>query len=231
MNRKRPGSRPDNTGRSKDHQTQHVRLHEWLLKSPAYRSLDCYARALLVELYRFYRPGKNGHIFLSTRAAAEALNASAPTAMRAFHVLADRGFIRARQRGDFDWKARHATTWVLTEFEFADGLASKDFMRWTEPAENQNTVKPGKQTAQPGKQTAQSQKQMDRAIPPSAQPQKQILPNSPQICSPRLAQVSYQVGEQDGERPGNNKRPWTTPTVVEIPSTLATVPPWRRRPA
>ena len=122
MGKNRSGSKPDKTGRSTG-DSQHVRLHEWLLQSPAYRSLNCYARALLVELYRHYRPGKNGDVFLSVREAAQALNASHQTAMRAFHAVADRGFIRARRRGDFNWKARHATTWVLTEFEFGGQLA------------------------------------------------------------------------------------------------------------
>ena len=77
--KKRPGRGVDATGRSKN-DASHVRLYRWVLKSAAYRSLDCYARSLLVELYGLYSGSNNGGLFLSVRESAERLNVSRMTA-------------------------------------------------------------------------------------------------------------------------------------------------------
>jgi len=174
-----------------------------MLRSPAYRSLDCYARCLLIELNRLYRPGKNGSLFLSTRMAAELLNASPQTAMRAFHALADRGFIKARQRGDFNWKARHATTWVLTEFEHAGSIPTKEFTRWQRTTEKQNTVPRGEQTVPPGEQAVSPQEQTTPETTPSVSRQEQIRPKTPSICSPRGTQVVTRAGGRGGTQPSS----------------------------
>jgi len=109
---------------------RHVRLHYWLLESAAYRSLSVGARSLLVELYALYNGGNNGLLFLSSRSAGERLRCSKSQAHRWLGELQDRGFIRSQQRGSFTLKARHATTWVLTEFGFGGQLPAKDFMKW-----------------------------------------------------------------------------------------------------
>ena len=57
-------------------QEKHVRLHRWLLQSPAYRSLGLAARCLLVELYDLFNGENNGRIFLSIRDAARRLGVS-----------------------------------------------------------------------------------------------------------------------------------------------------------
>jgi hypothetical protein len=109
---------------------KHVRLQEWLLKSPAYRSLACPDRCLLVELYRKYNGANNGEIFLSCRDAAELLGVSKNTAARSFSALEDRGFTRLRGKALFSMKGKLASTWVLTEFPYAGALPTKDFMKW-----------------------------------------------------------------------------------------------------
>jgi len=121
----------------------HVREDEWMRDSEAYRSRDCVQRCLLDELKRLYSGTNNGDLFLSVRRAATLLGVNKDTAARAFKFLEHRGFIRPRQKGSFQWKTDAgetaggpATTWILTEFEFAGQLATKNFMAWRPTAEN-----------------------------------------------------------------------------------------------
>ena len=114
-------------------ETRHVRLHHWMLKTAAYRSLSPAARSLLVELYALYDGENNGSLFLSVREAAERTNTGKNVAQRAFADLQDRGFIRMNRPGSFALKARHATSWAITEFAHAGRLATKDFIHWKAP--------------------------------------------------------------------------------------------------
>ena len=116
---------------------RHVRLHYWMMRSPAWADLSPAARALLIELYALYNGVNNGELFLSIRSAARRLSIAGNTAGKAFRELEAHGFIRAARRGAFHLKIRHATSWVLTEFEFAGKLATRDFMRWESPDKNQ----------------------------------------------------------------------------------------------
>lgn len=112
----------------------HVRFYNWMLTSPAYRSLPVGARALLVELYSLHKgPSNNGWLYLSVREAAERLGVTANTASKWLALLEERGFIRAAQRGAFSQKVKHATRWILTEHEYAGQSGSRDFMRWRPP--------------------------------------------------------------------------------------------------
>lgn len=149
--KRRRFTKADATGRGGGE--RFVKLHAWLLASPAYRSLGLAAKALLPHLYLLYRGDNNGELFMSVRTAAEAIGSSKTSAARALHELTDRGFIRPRQSGGFNWKARHATSWVLTEFGFAGQLASKDFMQWRASGK-QNTVPPQGQIVPPEGQRA-----------------------------------------------------------------------------
>jgi hypothetical protein len=118
----------------------HVRLYSWLLNSPAYLSLSCPARALLVEVTRLYNGRNNGQIGLSVRRASERCNVARGTAQRAFVELQDRGFIELVTKGAFSRKSPHASEWRLT-FNACDvtgELPSKKFMSWGR--ENQNAV-------------------------------------------------------------------------------------------
>ncbi len=52
------------------------------------------------------------------------------TATKGFRELESKGFIKRHRCGSFNWKLRHATTWILTEHSYRDQTATKDFMRW-----------------------------------------------------------------------------------------------------
>lgn len=117
------------TGRNKK-DGKHVRLREFVLASDAYRELDPYARALLVEFYRRYNGRNNGLIHMSYREAATACNCSQKPMRRAFKELQEKGFIRIAKKGAFSVKCPNATEWILTEHPVGKELATKDFMRW-----------------------------------------------------------------------------------------------------
>jgi hypothetical protein len=139
MTKTRPDRGTDATGRSK-RDAKHVRHYEYVLACPAYRSLSLAGRCLLTEMYRLFNGENNGELYLSVRTAAALLTINPKTALKAFHEIEDHGFIKPKQRGAFSLKIRHASTWVLTEFEHAGQPATKDFMRWTAPAEKQKSV-------------------------------------------------------------------------------------------
>lgn len=141
MGKKKPGRRTNAKGRSLG-EARHVRLYLWLLKSTAYQALDCTARTLLVEFYALYNGMNNGELFLSVREAARRLGVAPNTALKAIRQLEAKGFIRPNQRGSFDWKGGAATSWILTEYEHAGQLATKDFMRWERDGENRKPVSP-----------------------------------------------------------------------------------------
>ena len=127
---------PKRPNRNKRIDAPHVRLYGWLLNSPAYLSLSCPARALLVEVTRL----NNGQIGLSVRQASERCNIARGTAQRAFAELQERRFIELVTKGAFSRKSPHASEWRLT-FNTCDvtgELASKAFMRWGR--EKQNAV-------------------------------------------------------------------------------------------
>lgn len=88
------------------------------------------ARCLEMELKALHNGSNNGNFFLSVREAAKRLGIAPNTAARAFNELEEKGFIKPKQKGAFAWKVRHATSWILTEFEYNGQLATKDFMRW-----------------------------------------------------------------------------------------------------
>jgi len=138
---RKPGYRTDPTGRSVG-DWRHVRLHHWLLQGAAYRSLDCTARTLLVELYALFNGFNNGEVFMSAREAGRRLGVGKTKGWAALRALAERGFIRPRVAGTFQFKLRHATKWVLTEFDFAGQRATRDFMRWCPSPEIQKPVRP-----------------------------------------------------------------------------------------
>jgi len=107
------------TGRSRSRHGKHVRLYQWLLNTPAYRALTVGARAALVEFYALFNGTNNGDLFLSQRELAKRLNVTKDTAAKYINELVEKGFIKVQQKGAFDWKSGHATTWILTEHEGA----------------------------------------------------------------------------------------------------------------
>jgi HTH domain len=82
---------------------RYVALTHWMMRTEAWRSLDCVARCAYLELaMRYAGPGSNnGRLPYSLREMAEALNVSKMTALRAFHRLQECGFIVEMKRGAF----------------------------------------------------------------------------------------------------------------------------------
>jgi len=71
----------DRTGRSKK-AARHVRLHHWMMATPAWKRLNGNQRAIYVEMAARYNGSNNGRIHMSAREAAEAVNISKATAAR-----------------------------------------------------------------------------------------------------------------------------------------------------
>ena len=118
----------------------HVRLYGWMLESPAYLSLGCPARAVLVEIARVYDGMNNGRLGMSVRTLARRCRLAPATASRALAELQERGFIECVTRGSFNRKVQHASEWRLTWWscDVTGALPSKTFMSWGR--EKQNTV-------------------------------------------------------------------------------------------
>ena len=127
--RPRHGRRFDATGRSIG-ATRFLKLEHWLFKTAAWRSLMPASRALYIEIAQRYNGSNNGEMSLSVREAAPLIHVAKDTATKSFHELEAKGFIRRNVCGSFNWKRRHATTWILTEHSFLDENATKEFARW-----------------------------------------------------------------------------------------------------
>lgn len=118
---------------------QHVRLHHWLLSTPAYQSLSPPARAVLVELMRRYNGFNNGRIALSVRDSGMACRISKNTAARALSELVRKGFVVQTRASGFNVKSRIAAEWALTEFinDVTGTMATKAFIVWRAPLSEQ----------------------------------------------------------------------------------------------
>jgi hypothetical protein len=117
-----------------DKEARHVRLYHLMMKSDAWRALDCVSRCAYIEIASRYggSGSNNGRIPYSLREMAEALNVSKATAMRAMKRLQVHGFIVEMKRGAFSLKMRHATEWRLTEFgcDVTCDMPSRDYRHW-----------------------------------------------------------------------------------------------------
>ena len=131
----------NSTGRSKRRMADFVALERYLLKSPAWRSLDAVARAAYVEVCFAYNGSNNGHIVLSARMLADGLGVSKDTAARKLRDLQEFGFLELVKQAAFNIKVRHAAEYRLTAFrcDVTDAIPSKAFMRWQPKI--QNTVR------------------------------------------------------------------------------------------
>lgn len=104
----------------------YIQKHEEWLASPAYRALSCPARCLLEEFQRIYRPGRNGHLVISQRQAAQLLGVHKSTATKAFNELVKYGFLVMSQ-GQY-WQERKAREWRLTIEPSGDHLPTDDWV-------------------------------------------------------------------------------------------------------
>ena len=122
--------------RRRSYEGRHVRLDHYLLKTPAWQSLNAVARVIYIEVKFRFNGSNNGRIPYSIREAADALGIGKSTAADAFKALQVCGFLVAERRGHFDRKMRHASEWRLTEAmcNLTSNLPTKEFARW-QPAQ------------------------------------------------------------------------------------------------
>jgi hypothetical protein len=120
----------DQKGRSRRGE-RFLKLDHWFLHTAAWRSLSPAPRAVYVELAQRYNGLNNGEISMSVREVAELVHIAKDTATKAFHELEEKGFIRRAVCGSFNWKLRHATTWILTAHPLGETPATKEFARWS----------------------------------------------------------------------------------------------------
>ena len=100
------------TGRSGS--DSHVRLYDWLTKSPAWRALSGNAMKLLVYVASFENGRNNGELFMSERLAAEGTGISKKTIHKLFLELQEKGFLVCTAKGSFHAKQSLAAQWRLT---------------------------------------------------------------------------------------------------------------------
>ncbi len=113
-----------------------------MLDSPAYRSLDVYARALIVELDYLYNGSNNGSIGLGARVAADRINVGKNKAHKSLRALRERGFIIATNEDEFRFTTGKQTNWRLTWRDCEGAPPSREFMQWRpdKPASKQIEV-------------------------------------------------------------------------------------------
>jgi hypothetical protein len=103
------------------------RHSEWL-DSPAYRDLSPVARCLIEEFQRLIWPDRNGSLSIPVKRASGLLGCHPDTAGRAFHELAEHGFIVLRE-GEY-WQERVARKWELTIERFNGREPSDKWRDW-----------------------------------------------------------------------------------------------------
>ncbi len=99
-------------GKSGTRQGHFILFYDEMLNSPAYRSLSCPAKCILITLKQCFNGYNNGEIALSCRTCASVHKMSKNTAQRALKELEEKGFIETMRPGFFG--TRMATTYRLT---------------------------------------------------------------------------------------------------------------------
>jgi hypothetical protein len=109
-----------------------------MMKSKAWRALRPAERAVYIELAMIYNGHNNGHLALSARDAGERCNINKDTASKCLRRLEELGFIDRVQPGSFNYKARHAAEYRLTQLKCnrTGAAPSKRFLKWPTAAEN-----------------------------------------------------------------------------------------------
>jgi hypothetical protein len=222
-----------NKGRGKSE--RYVWLRFWLLDSPAWKSLPVGARALYVEIARRYNGSNNGRIPYSIREVERSLHISDSTACRLLKILQDRGFIVCTKRGAFSLKAdKDASEWALTEYasDHPPAHATKDFIRW-QPPENVDPPHRRKsrtrllqrsRTVTLVKPYGYSGEAVEAKKPENGYPSEAVgAQNETSTVTPvkhlqlpgRGCEPGVLLPSPEGEPA--EKRPWSTPTVEEVP--------------
>ena len=116
--RKRGRNKVNATGRNENRTKRFAGIPHEILLSPAYRSLDTVARALLVELVMLDNGRNNGSLWLGVRDAIDRLGMTdARPITKAFNLLESTGLIVMTKDAHFSIKAAEtsrARCWGLT---------------------------------------------------------------------------------------------------------------------
>ena len=100
-----------------------------LLETDAFKYLTGGAFKLLALVKKRYNGINNGRISFSVREGRDLLGYSVNTISRYFDELVDKGFLKVKEKGSFNYKKRHASTWIITSDEY-NNQKSRDFKHW-----------------------------------------------------------------------------------------------------
>jgi hypothetical protein len=134
---------------------RHIQLNHSVLRLEVWKTMDAYAKALLIEVQLRYNGENNGEISYSVREAQEAGVMSKNTAARAFKELCRRGFLRPGRRSNFNLKTlasghginrvgSRAQEWWITYLPGPSSAGrrqppTRDYLNWR-PTPIQNAV-------------------------------------------------------------------------------------------
>ena len=100
-----------------------------LLETEAFKYLTGGAFKLLALVKKRYNGVNNGHISFSVREGRDLLGCSVNTISRYFDELVNKGFLKIKEKGSFNYKKRHASTWIITSDKY-NNETSRDFKHW-----------------------------------------------------------------------------------------------------
>tara|TARA_B100000676_G_scaffold229565_1_gene227938 strand:+ start:159 stop:569 length:411 start_codon:yes stop_codon:yes gene_type:complete len=100
-----------------------------LLETEAFKYLTGGAFKLLALVKKRYNGINNGHISFSVREGRDLLGCSVNTISRYFDELVKKGFLKIKEKGSFNYKKRHASTWIITSDKY-NNETSRDFKYW-----------------------------------------------------------------------------------------------------
>jgi hypothetical protein len=136
--RKRGRNKVNATGRNENTTKRFAGIPHEILISAAYRSLDCTARALLLDLVMMENGHNNGSVWLSVRDAVDRLGITdARPAIRSFEMLQAAGLIAMTKEAHFSIKAAdtsRARCWRLTWRPFDRKPPSNEWQDYQPPA-------------------------------------------------------------------------------------------------
>ena len=122
------------SARSQKHK-RYVGFDYNLLETEAFKHLTGGAFKLLAMVKKRYNGLNNGEISFSVREGNKLLNYSVNTISRYFDELVDKCFLRIKEKGSFNYKKRHATTWIITSDEY-NHQKTRDFKNWIKTDRN-----------------------------------------------------------------------------------------------
>jgi len=106
-------------------------LPNFMLDSPAWKSLRTSSQSTYIAIARLYNGTNNGSLAISNRMLADRIPYSRATAKRSVDELVEKGFIEIVTSGSFDCKLKLATEYRLTIYkcDVTKDLPSKAFMK------------------------------------------------------------------------------------------------------